>query len=393
MLKSKLPLIGILLCLPLLSFSANVQTAKVKFYSTTVSVQYDPGIIFKFRTCTRDKCLKDFFETMEQTNYQVLLDDLLNQKKQLELNDWFFYTFVRKSVEKIYSQETEIYQTLVCWFLFTKAGYDTHLNTAINQFVFLSVATKDNVYEAPFIRYDNKIYINLTALYFGLNTRRALYEIPAYKAKEGGKLFSFDIGNLPNVPSTIIKKTVQFKFDNQPYSFVVEVDTMARAMMRNYPIINDENYFKVAPSNRLKASLLDQIKPFLEGKTELEKVEFLVSFTRSGFKYKFDEELYKHNRPMIPEELFLFEYSDHEDRCALFYFLMKELTSLDMITVRYYEVYLTMAVELPEPVGKPIDYNGKSYFVCDPTSPNNSKNLGKFPNGMTYETMKVIDDF
>ncbi len=386
-------MLGLLLCLPFLSFSTEVSTAKVKFYSATVNVQYDPETIFKFRTCTRDKCLKTFFETMEGTNYQVLLDDLLNQKEQLQLNDWFFYNLVRKSVEKIYVKQTEIYQTLVCWFLFTKAGYDTHLNTAVNQFVFLNVATNDKVFYTPFTRYEDKTYVNLTALYFGLNTRRALYEIPAYKAKKEGKLFSFDIDHLPNIPAKIVKKTVQFKYDNEPYSIEIEVDTMARALMRNYPIVNDENYFKVAPSDQLKSTLMPQLASFLEGKTEQEKVGFLVSFTRSGFDYKFDEEYYRHNQPMIPEELFIQQYSDHEDRCALFYFLMKELTSLDIIAVRYYDAYITMAVALPDPVGKPIDYDGKSYFICDPTSPNNSKKLGKFPAGMTYENIEVVDNF
>jgi hypothetical protein len=393
MLKKTLPVLGILMCLPFLSFSTKVSTVKVKFYSATVDVQYDQGTIFKFRTCTRDKCLRTFFQTMEGTNYQVLLDDLLNYKEILKLNDWFFYKLVRKSVEKIYAKETEIYQTLVCWFLFTKAGYDTHLNTAVNQFVFLNVVTKDKVYNTPFSRYEGKIYVNLTALYYKLNTRRALYEIPAYKATEGGKIFSFDIDHLPNIPSKVIKKTVQFKYDKQPYSVEIEVDTMARALMRGYPTINDENYFKVAPSDNLKSTLLPQLESFLEGKTEQEKVEFLVSFTRSGFKYKFDEDLYRRNKPMIPEEIFLSEFSDHEDRCALFYFLMTEFTNLDVIPIRYYEVYLTMAVELPNPVGKPIDYNGKSYFVCDPTSPNNSKSIGKFPRGMTYESMKIVGGF
>ena len=394
MLKSKLPVLGILMCLPFLSFSTEeISNVKVKFYSTSVDVQYDPGTIFKFRTCTRDKCLKTFFEKMEGTNYQVLLDDLLNYKEILKLNDWFFYNLVRKSVEKVYAKETEIYQTLVCWFLFTKAGYDTHLNTAINQFVFLNVATNDKVYHTAFLRYEKKTYVNLTAIYFGLNTRRALYEIPAYKAQEDGKLFSFQIDQLPNIPSRTVKKTINFKFDKQAYSVDVEIDTMSRALMRNYPTLKDEFYFKVAPSSHLKTSLLSQLKPHLKGKTDQEKVEFLVSFTRTGFKYKFDEDLYKRNKPMIPEEIFLSSFSDHEDRCALFYFLMTELTDLDIIPVRYYDAYMTMAVELPVPVGKPIDYLGKSYFVCDPTSPNNSKKLGKFPAGMTYDTMEVVDDY
>ncbi len=392
MLKSKLPVLGILMCLPFLSFSSEkVSTAKVKFYSATVDVQYDPGIVLKFRTCTRDKCLRTFFEKMEATNYQVFLDDLMNYKKILKLNDWFFYNFVRKSVEEIYSKESQIYQTLVCWFLFTKAGYDTHLNTAINKFVFLNVATKDKVYNTPFSRYEGKIYINLTALYFGLNTRRALYEIPAYKASDGGKIFSFKIDHLPNIPARTIKKTIQFKYDKKPHSIEIEVDTIARALMSNYPGIKDKYYLKVDPSDKLKASLLPQLKSFLEGKTDEEKVQFLVAFTRTGFKYKPDEELYRRNRPMIPEEVLLSEYSDHEDRCALFYFLTDELTELNAIPIRYYDVFFSMAVNLPTPVGNPVDYNGQKYSVCDPTWPNNSQKIGIFPPGMTNETLEIID--
>ena len=258
---------------------------------------------------------------------------------------------------------------------------------------FLNVATNDEVYNTPFSRYEGKTYINLTAIYFGLNTRRALYEIPAYKASTGGKIFSFKINHLPNIPSRNIKKTIKFKYDSQPYSVEVEVDTMAKALLRNYPGLRDELYFKVAPSDNLKKSLLAQLKPHLEGKSDQEKIEFLVSFTRSGFKYKFDEQIYKRNQPMIAEELFLNEYSDQEDRCALFYFLMTNLTDLDFILVRYNYAYITIAVELSDPIGKPIDYNGKSYFICDPTSPNNSKKIGKWPPGMTYENIEILDDF
>jgi len=381
------------MCLPLLSFSTKLSTVKVKFYSATVDVQYDKDIIFKFRTCARDKCLKTFYEKMEKTNYQPLLDDLLNYKEILKLNDWFFYNLVRKSVEKVYAKKTEIYQTLVCWFLFTKAGYDTQLTTAVNQFLFLSVATNDKVYDTSYIRHEGKTYVNLTALYFRLNTRRALYDIPNYKPNIGGEIFCFDIDHLPNIPSRSFKKTVNFKYDKEDYSIEVEADTMARALMRNYPMIEYENYFWVPPSDGLKTSLLSQIAPYLEGKTEQEKVEFLVSFTRTAFNFKFDEELYKHNQPMIPEEVFIWEYSDHEDRSALFYFLITELTSLDMISVRYYGDYITIAVELPNPVGKPINYNGKNYFVCDPTLPNNSKEIGKFPIGLTYETMEIYNAY
>ena len=241
---SKNPLIAIFffLCLPLLSFGSDSETvsAEVNFYSASFSLQYDPAMDFEFRVCARRKCMKDFYHKMEETNYELMLDELLRQKEDMQLNDWFFYKMLRNSVEQVFRDRSEKYRTMVCWFMMNKAGYEANLLTAVNKYLFLAVATTDNFYHIPYTKYNNKKYLNLTAIYKGLDTRRALYEVPNYRPEKNGKLFSLDIKQLPNIPAKVVRKTLKFPYDGELVEIPVEVDTLVRSLMQNYPVLDDQ---------------------------------------------------------------------------------------------------------------------------------------------------------
>jgi hypothetical protein len=69
---------------------------------------------------------------------------------------------------------------------------------------------------------------------------------------------------------------------------------------------------------------------------------------------------------LTPEQTLLYEYSDCEDRAALFFYLVKEIYNLPMIVLSYPK-HITIAVKLDKPVGTPIVYNGDQYTICEPT--------------------------
>ena len=82
---------------------------------------------------------------------------------------------------------------------------------------------------------------------------------------------------------------------------------------------------------------------------------------------------------MIADEVFFYPYSDCEDRSALFYALVRELLDLPMIVVAFPD-HLTVAVSLEEELpGAVISYQGRRYYICDPTGPVNSSEIGIFP--------------
>jgi len=92
---------------------------------------------------------------------------------------------------------------------------------------------------------------------------------------------------------------------------------------------------------------------------------------------------------MIGDELFHYPYSDCEDRSALFYYLVDELLHLPMIVVAY-EDHLTIAVATTKSIGKPIYFENKNYFICDPTGPNNSEEIGHAPIGYRNKAFEIL---
>lgn len=68
----------------------------------------------------------------------------------------------------------------------------------------------------------------------------------------------------------------------------------------------------------------------------------------------------------LPEQTLMNTKSDCDDRAALFYFLVKEVYNIPMI-VLVYPSHVTVALELQQPIGTPVVYNGRKFSVCEPT--------------------------
>ncbi len=390
----KLLFILAVLCLPIAAFSAPkpLVTTKVEFFSKTLELRFDPTMLQKNKLCTSHICLKKFYEKLEKTDYQVIIDDLLAHKEEMELNDWFFYKLVRKSVENIYQDQSDMYKTTVTWFIMTKLGFSTRLYTANNKYTFLYILTEDKVFEVSFIPIREKAYVNLTSIYFGLNTRRMIFDVGKYQpGKANDKPFSFKIDHFPNLPAQTITKQYEFEHDKKTISIEIEVDTIAQALIKNFPITMPYNYIKVPMTNTTMASLKKALKPHLDGKSLNDQVRLLASFTRKAFPYKSDQVRFQRDIPLTADQLMLADSSDFEDRCALFCNLLKETTDLNYVVVQYiHDDIITIGVELPEVIGKPFVHEGINYTICDPTMPGNSSKLGIYPINL-HKDIEILD--
>lgn len=379
---------------PFAAFSASkpLVSTKVEFFSKTIKLNFDPTMLKGSRHCTSHACLKKFYERLEATDYQVIVNDLLAHKESMELNDWFFYSLVSKTIDNIYSDKSDIYKTTVSWFLMTKAGYDTRLYTAKNKFTFLYVKTFDKVFEAPFIKIRGEKYVNLTSIYHALDTRRLILDVGKYQpGKLEEKDFSFTIDQFPDLPPQSINKQYEFDFDGENITIDVEVDTLGQALIENFPITDPYNYIKVPMTRTTMASLHKALKPNLDGKSLEDQVRFLVSFTRKAFPYRSDQVRFRRDVPLTADQLMLADSSDFEDRCALFCNLLNETTDLNYIVVQYiHDDIITIGVELPTVIGKPFEYEGRTYTIADPTTPANSSKLGIYPINL-HKDIEILD--
>ncbi len=193
-------------------------------------------------------------------------------------------------------------------------------------------------------------------------------DYPKSKEKELNLLFT----KLPMLPQKPQTRTLEFTYDGNTHTFDVPVDEQIVNYFKIYPKANLDLYFTSRMEGEPHRQLISELRPLVEGKSNLEKTNILLRFVQEAFEYQTDQEQFNTEKKMFPAETLYYPASDCDDRSILFAYLLDHLTDLEYIVLRY-PGHLTPAVHFPSnpptgsAVGSPITSNGKSYYVTDPT--------------------------
>jgi hypothetical protein len=167
----------------------------------------------------------------------------------------------------------------------------------------------------------------------------------------------------------------------------VALNPQVQNIFNNYPVVDFGAYFNIPLSAQTYNTLIPRLKRAVAKMNGKKGVDFLMRFTREAFLYETDEDNFGKEKHMSPEETLLYNYSDCDDRAALFFYLVKEIYNLPMVTVLY-PTHVVVAVRFTKPVGTPVIYNGDAYTICDPTQPN--VNVGQVADKFTHLQGKVV---
>ncbi len=362
----------------------------VPFYSESVKIAYNPGFLSPGKPEINDRALSQHFHALSKTDYAPLLRSLNQARKVFHLNDWLYYRLMRKTADQLYAGRTNVEKELACWFLLSQAGYDTRL-AYLGKEAFVYAYSQDPVFEAPVIEDQGRQFVNLTNIRTEGGRQRALYLLN-FQPNPHGNAFSFTLDELPLLRPKEALVKIRFLYQGQWQDLEVKADQTIRDFMAEYPLIDESRYLDVPLSPTLSASLLPHLRRLAAGKSEWEIAELLAAFTRSSFAYKEDKEYFGYSKPMVAEEVFLYPYSDCEDRSALYVRLARELLGLPMIILAYPD-HLTVGVALPQTKGGFVRYKSKAYYICDPTGPVNSPVVGEIPEGYEDTPFEVIKEY
>jgi hypothetical protein len=370
--------------------TAEVQSVEISFFGEKLSIAFNNDLYALRRPLIEGRSLRGHYRALSQTNYQVLLENLKSLRVRLELNDWLYFELIRTSVSHILEIRSDSEQELLNWFLLSQSGFDTRI-TFRQQNVFVCVYSVDEIFEAPLIEDAGRTYVNLTNIHSPKPDEEGVFLLD-FAPHPSGEAFSFKLRKLPVLPAQLETRQLEFSWQGIFFKFMVESDRNLTKIMERYPMFAEEEYLEVPLSSALSRSLLPQLREALKNRTVVQSIEILVSLTRSAFRYKEDKEYFGKSKPMIPDEVLHYPYSDCEDRSALFYSLVKELLHLPMIILAFPD-HLTIGVALPDYDGDPIVYQGKNYYVCDPTGPANSVEIGRIPEEFVGQKYQVIGSY
>jgi len=393
MVKSIWRLSGTILFL-LISIDSFSQTAgeikSFELYNHTFNLSIDSSFVLHTPLKPAEAEIKSAYEKLNSSNYQAIVDSLINYKDQYQLNDWLYYQLVRKTAEQISPKKANYtLYTLYKWFLMVKSGYDARITLSDNRIIFY-VYNDEDISDIPYLVFKDKKYMCLN---YHDYAHADLNKVPPHDmigASGGTRSFSYKVTRMPDFkPEDYADKKLEFSYKHKTYHFNIKLNPEVENIFRNYPVVDFESYFNIPLSKETYSSLVPILKKNVKGMKQKKGIDYLMRFTRYAFLYEDDEENYGKEKRLSPEETLFAQYSDCDDRAALFFYLVKEIYNLPMIAMLY-PTHITMAVQFDQPVGMPVVYNGKTYSVCEPTPQREDLGIGELASRLKHIPYQVV---
>jgi hypothetical protein len=315
---------------------------------------------------------------LDAGNWQPVLSALTRFREAHRLDDWFYYQLIRKAAQNIAPKAENYHRyTLYKWFFLCKSGYDATLAIENDQLKFY-VRSEENVYNIPYYMNGDKQYVCLNIHdYPPAEFRQTRIDLMAIDIPGAEKAFSYKVTQVPDfTDASYASRDLKFQYRSKVYSFNVVVNIEVQSIFKNYPVVDYASYFNIPLSKKTYSSLIPLLRKNVEGLSQKKGVDFLMHFTRNAFLYEVDEKVFGKERRLSPEQTLLTQYSDCDDRAALFFYLVKEVYNLPMV-VLLYPTHVTIAVNFDKAGRNTIVYKGRKYSVCEPTPQADNLRIGE----------------
>ncbi len=342
----------------------NLTAVNFKFYNQEINMMANPALkSIKTSEITKDNAV-EVLRIISENDYNHLLDQLYSYKESLNLNDWGFLQLTDSLSQQLAHNKTGL-SNMITWALMNYAGYKVKIGIDENS-SYLMIAPLQQLYGM-----------------FKIDDVAEDYYILDF---EGGKITTHENNFEGAIRNLDFSVTKPLNFEGNNINNWYEPDTAGALHVQvnrdvidffsSYPLVDFSVYFNAPMSPITRNSLFKQLLPEMEGKSDQQKIEFLLNYVQNNFKYLADRDQFKREKFFFPEELFYYPYSDCEDRSALFIYLVKYLAKKEVIGLHYYDHMATAVALFDEPKGEYLEYNNKFFTICDPTFQNAPVGMG-----------------
>lgn len=322
--------------------------------------------------------------------------DSINNVRLAEIgcfgSDYCLFQLAQNSIQKVPPEFEKNTKAAFSFFVLRQLGIDVILAYSF-QDVFVYAASAQKVYELPYFQFDNKTYYNLLSeQHPGSNVAPVFTQIwqDLQQPLPPSRLFHFWPGN-PNerAPSPNVLRSFSFSFEGQSCAITIAIDSSFSSSLGLIPMLEESIYIQHALPPYLLNQLSAQLSLELDSMDIVQKIKKLVTFCRSSFNYQTDEAAFGRERPMVAEEVLLAPFSDCEDRVALLFQLVVHLIKRPVIAIAF-DDHVSLGIDIPEFEGAYVKYASQKFFICDPTGPINSSEIGVFPPEYEQKPYHII---
>lgn len=330
---------------------------KFTFYGTECSATLTSSNKFKLSS-TQESGVASAWDRISKGSYDKAAAECRATARTMNLNDWGFYQLTRTLSNAFCGAGTNEAVVLQS-FLMSEAGYMVRLARTDNKLLLLA-AVEDKVYARPYLQIDGKMFY-----VFDTSINASSYYICNFKV-DGERAMSMSMPTLPRFAEKPAKRAVR----NAPKAGIetsVAVNANTMDFLTDYPACEWQKYASAPLSEQTKKALYPALRKAVEGKSERDAAQTLLSYIYEGFPYMVDDKQFGRERTLFAEEMYYYPYSDCEDRAILFVRLVQDLMGLKTVLLHYPD-HVAAAVRFKGDVSGDYVAVGKDkYVVCDPT--------------------------
>lgn len=357
---------------------------EIEFWGLQLGIKEPENFAIDLKYPVTSKSVADFWYKISNSNYEPLLDQLLQYRKNMNLNDWGYCLLLNNTGNVLSGNKTDLTKLFI-WFMLTKSGFE--LKVGYNKTnIYLLIPSEQPIFGESYVKISGKKYyiINFE------EKEKIKLNIYTYKGSypEVDDLINLDVIASPAIKNQMVEKDLRFDYAGKEYVINITLDQNTAAFFKDYPQTNMQVYFTAPLSSQAERSLLSQLRPIISGKSEAVAVNILLRFVQKAFPYKTDQDQFGYEKVFFQDEFLYYPYSDCEDRSIMFAYLVKKLVGLDVIGLDY-PGHIATAVKFNSNVrGDTIVYNNERYLICDPTYIN--ANIGRGMPNFRKKAPKII---
>ena len=357
------------------------------FFGTEMKVRWTDDCKFTIKSMN-ENAIADAIAALSDPKYDNVLYDCLQLRDTYHLSDWAYYLMLKEVSAQLCGKDTNE-ATLLMAMLYSQSGYRIRLAKAGQKLLTL-ISTQFNLYGYSYMIMDGCNWYLLDGDYSGIDFCNAHFE----KERE---------------MSLIMRESPRFTNNNSeirsfasPYynQLVAQVSVNKNLMdfYATYPSAYFNNNFMTRwamyankeMQPEVREQLYPQLKDMIAGKSQREKVESLLNWIQTSFKYEYDDVVWGCDRAFFAEESLYYSGCDCEDRSILFTRLVRDLVGLKCILV-FYPGHLASGVCFTENIdGDFVDVDGNRFTICDPTIIGRGAPIGWTMRGMDNSSASVI---
>ena len=339
----------------------DVLSINVDFYEAPISLPDESSLKISLKGKPNNESVAEYWKKISNAKFESTLQEAESYKKSLALNDWGYCTLLY-NIGNIINKRNETEARLFTWFMLNKSGYDAKVGYSNNQ-VYLLLPSKDDIFGAPYFTIDKRRFYVIS--FDGKEPKLGSMYTYEGDYPDANKIISLNMNTLPALCGDVSKQ-VKFSYNGTNYTIKYTYNKNIVNFLNTYPHTSYPIYFNTPLMNESYASLVEQLKPILAGKTKSEALNILLRFVQTAFEYKTDQQQFGKEKCLFAEETLYYPYCDCEDRSVIFAYLVKKLLGLEVIGLDY-PGHIATAVKIDNVPGDYVFVNGKKYLICDPT--------------------------